>query len=265
MELVKSVSIENMVNQRVAVIERLDAARGLIEEARKIAGMANIGFPEIAIDRGYRRSAARFGNADDVDKAIRQSVDASAWKYLMEESGLRTFMDAEARGKWDKQIYEGEVPELTLETVAATFKGLYDARGDMFERGVIECFRSLSWVYKTNLPQMFGKRIVMTYLHSGGYCGSYSKCDKLDDLIRVMSVLDGKPEPDHRQGARSQIDAALNATRGQGYPKFVESDYVSVKLFKNGNGHVTFKRPDLVRKLNAIIAKHYPGALPAPK
>ncbi|WP_079785703.1 DUF4942 domain-containing protein, partial [Salmonella enterica] len=28
-------------------------------------------------------------------------------------------------------------------------------------------------------------------------------------------------------------------------------------------GHITFKRLDLVENMNDIVAKHYPGALPA--
>ena len=261
-ELVKSVSIENMVRQRATVIERLSAAHALIAEARDIAQSAKVGFPEIIIDRGYRRGGTSAANAEEWAKTVQQSVDAFAWGHLMIESGLRTFMDAESRSKWDAQMHDGKVPELTPENVAATFRSLYDARGEMFDRGVIECFRSLSWVYKTNLPQKFGKRMVIAHLHSGGYCSVYSKTDKLDDLIRVMSVLDGKPEPDHRNGVRVIIEAPL---RVPGWPKACENDYMSIKLFKNGNGHITFKRPELVEKLNRIIAKHYPGALPAPK
>ena len=44
-----------------------------------------------------------------------------------------------------------------------------------------------------------------------------------------------------------------------------ETEYLSIKCFKNTNAHITFKRLDLVEKMNKIIAKHYPGALPAPK
>lgn len=259
MELVKSVSIENMVRQRAAVMERLTQALAIIQEAQGIAAAANIGFPEFTLDQGYRRNTMRLSDMDGMRKSMQQSVDKAAWRYLMGESGLRSFMDAEARKKWDTQLYDGEVPELTPETVAATFRGLYDARGDMFERGVVECFRSLSWVYKTNLPQKFGKRIIVTGLHCGGYVGSYSKADKLDDLIRVFSVTDGKPEPDHRNGVQATLYDAMQRKVD------VETDYLTIKLFKNGNGHVTFKRPELVDKLNAIIAKHYPGALPAPK
>jgi hypothetical protein len=73
--------------------------------------------------------------------------------------------------------------------------------------------------------------------------------------MRVLSVLDGKPEPDHRQGAYSRLDAAkLDVVDFDGY--------FTVKGFKNGNGHLTFLRGDLTDKMNQIIAKHYPGALP---
>ena len=36
----------------------------------------------------------------------------------------------------------------------------------------------------------------------------------------------------------------------------------AIELAKKGSGHVLFKRPDLVEKVNDIIARHYPGALP---
>lgn len=253
-----------MVNQRAAAIERLNKAIALIEEASAIAMQANIGFPDVVIDRYYSRrghNSIRLSDRESAEKAIREIIDASAWRYLMAESGLRTFMDAKARDKWDTQIGEGDVPELTAANVEATFRSLYHARGDMFERGVIECFRGLSWHYKTNLPQKFGKRIVMAHLHCGGYCSYTQKSNHMDDLMRVFSVLDGKPEPDHRGGTNQLVGSALRESKA--YPKLAENDYMTIKLFKNGNGHVAFKRLDLVEKLNAIIAKHYPGALPA--
>ncbi len=131
----------------------------------------------------------------------------------------------------------------------------------MFERGVIACFRSLAWCYKTNLPQKFGKRIVVTYLTGSA---SYTRCNELDDLVRVFSVLDGRPEPDYRGGINSKLSAAgLNGWTAKA--GIVDTEYLTIRTFKNHNGHVTFKRLDLVEKMNRIIAKHYPGALPAPK
>ena len=171
MELVKSVSIENMVNQRAAVVARLNQALDLIAEAEALAAAANVGFPRLVIDNHYATrgrtltlSGQYASRDDDARVAMLRTVDGPAWQYLMKESGLRTFMDAEARSKWDNQIHEGDVPELTAENVRATFGALYGSRGEMFERGVLECFRRLSWNYKTNEPFKFGKRIILNYL-----------------------------------------------------------------------------------------------------
>lgn len=280
-ELVPSVSIVNMVNQRAAMMQRLQQACGLIQEAAEIAEAAKLGMPRMMVSREFARhggecdiASARLKTdssgrpwardrspAEDLAKTLRLGIDCAAWQYLMHESVLRSLMDAEARKKWDEGVREGNVPEFTEGNVRSTFGMLHDARGEMFERGVIACFKALSWQYKTNLPQKFGKRIVVTYL-TGTY--GHNKCDELDDLVRVLHVLDGKPEPDHRRGVYSLLSGAkLNGwpcKAGQ-----VENDYLSIRTFKNHNGHITFKRLDLVDRMNLIIAKHYPGALPAPK
>lgn len=261
--LVKSVSITNMVNQRAAVVDRLRQAFDLIAEAEKVAAAANVGFPRLVIDNHYSirgRSisvSGQFASRADVDASVLQTIDGPAWQYLLRESGLRTFMDAKAREKWDKQITDGEVPPLTLPNVEATFGMLYEARGDMFERGVIECFRRLSWDYKTNEPCKFGKRIIVSYFFTYGSPNNRAT-DQLDDLVRVFHVLDGKPEPDHRNGIYSLAWAAQQERQS-----FAENDYLALKWYKKGTAHITFKRLGLVEQMNRIVAKHHPNALPA--
>lgn len=277
---VKSVSIENMLNQRKAVIERVAQAFELLVEAQQIASNAHVGFPRFKFeDLVYGDSIVSADGIEGTMERIAQEVDRGAWAYLMNESGLRTFMDAKAREQWDEQLgvrryrrgrNDEALPEFNLGNVRATFGMLYGQREEMFERGVIAVFKGLSWVYKTNQPQKFGKRIVIRYLRgqmSGGKWGAsslghvnYGKSDQLDDLVRVMSVLDGKPEPDHRNGWNQRLSRAK--TTADPDP---EDDFMRVRCFRNGNGHVTFKRPDLVDAMNRIIAKHFPGALPAPK
>lgn len=230
--LVKSVSITNMVNQRAAVVDRLRQAFDLIAEAEKVAAAANVGFPRLVIDNHYSirgRSisvSGQFASRADVDASVLQTIDGPAWQYLLRESGLRTFMDAKARG-------------------------------DMFERGVIECFRRLSWDYKTNEPCKFGKRIIVSYFFTYGSPNNRAT-DQLDDLVRVFHVLDGKPEPDHRNGIYSLAWAAR-----QDRQSFAENDYLALKWYKKGTAHITFKRLDLVEQMNRIVAKHHPNVLPA--
>jgi hypothetical protein len=279
--LVPSVSIANMVNQRAAMMERLQQACGLIQEAAEIAEAAHLGMPRMLVSREYGRhsgevsiAAARLKTDSsgqpwglerspqaDLDRTLRLGIDAAAWQYLMHESGLRSFMDATARKKWDEAVSTGDIPEFNEPNVRSTFSMLHDSRGEMFERGVIACFKGLAWDYKTNLPQKFGKRIILSYL-TGWH--SYEKHNQLDDLLRVMHILDGKPEPDHRASVGQLMRAAgldgYGAKAGQ-----CENDYLHIRTFMNTNGHITFKRSDLVDKMNLIIAKHYSGALPAPK
>ena len=42
-----------------------------------------------------------------------------------------------------------------------------------------------------------------------------------------------------------------------------EDEFFSMRYFQKGTGHLAFKRPDLIEKMNDIIAKYYPGMLAA--
>jgi hypothetical protein len=259
-DLVKSISITNLANQRVAVVDRIRAALDLLDEAEQIAKTAHLGFPRLVLDdayacRGRPSVTGDYAKPDEAEAAIVSVIDVRGWSYLLSESGLRTFMDAQAREQWDRQLADGDVPELTAPNIEATFTQLYGARGDMFERGVLECFRRLSWDYRTNQPFRFGKRIIVKHLLSQGST-NHRVTDELDDLIRVFCVLDGKPEPDHRHGAYSLVSDAQRERHTE-----AENDYLHLRWFKNGNGHLTFRRLDLVEKMNVILAKHYPNAL----
>lgn len=266
-ELVKSVSIANLVNQRAAVMEKLAQGLSLLREAADLAGAAHVGFPDIGMncrggrDFDHRVTGSYRASVDELVMAAAKAVDASAWAYLMNESGLRTFMDAAARREWDGKVCALDVPPLTVENITATFTALHDSRGDLFDRGVVNCFRALSWNYKTNQPFKFGKRVILRYLLQPYGSGAsrwlsvnVDRTNRLDDLDRVFHLLDDKPEPDHRNGWRQRINSNSKAGETAGA-------YFSVKWFLNGNGHLTFSRPDLVDKMNQILAKHHPNAL----
>ncbi len=269
-DLVPSLSLSSFLEQRGAMVRRArDAARLLGEAGQIAASLAGDGPAASCYFRLGLRMELRHRQGDFVDGVddYVKAIDASLWDRLFELSGIRTFMDAAARAAWSKNIERCEVPELTPENIEATFRALRDARGEMFERGVVAVFRSLSWDYKTNNPVMFGKRIVMKLMHvwnHGGATLDSERCDKLDDLLRVMCVLDGRPEADHRRaGYRTLSDNGWGGmvSRKLGPTTIGDPPLVSVRGFRNGNAHLTFLRPDLVDQMNAIIARHHPGAL----
>jgi hypothetical protein len=264
-DVVQSVSITHLLQQRDAVLERLERAFDILQEAHNIARSAHLGFPNIVAskDRGHGQDVVgNLATDGEALKLSRAAIDAAAWRYLMQESGMRSLMSASKRTEFDDQVSKSLMPELTREAVYATFGALHESRAEMFDQGVIECFKKLSWEYKTNLPQKFGKRIIVGYL-TYTYGINSAAADRLDDLMRVFHVLDGKPEADYRHGCYAQLGTAFREQTA--WPKSYRNDYFELRLYRNGNGHLCFKRPELIDAMNAIIARHFPNALAAPR
>ncbi len=266
-DLVPGLSIDQLLQRRDDMVTRIRSAHRLLGEADQLAealfGDENRGH---RLDLQTSSSHKSFTCTGGDEKLIRE-IDGRAWSYLLQKSGLQTFLDAAAREKWRHAINKNDVPPLTRANIEGTFTHLYETRGEMFERGVLAVFHALSWDYKTNSPVRFGKRLILRRIVDVWGFGkdvyisgvAHGGADQLDDLIRVLSVLDGKPEPDHRQGTYHRLCEAK-------WPKaapVADLDYFTVRGFRNGNGHLTFTCPDLVDRLNQILAKHHPNALPA--
>lgn len=249
-ELIPSISIAALLQARDAVMERVEQAMALIREADGIAKAANISGPMYAA--ANLRYGYGHGSFDQFEDLCRREMDASAWNLLLRESGMAAMLDKTAKDQWHEAIQKKQTAPLTREAIAGTFGQLYEDRGAMFERGVIEVFRSLSWNYKTNQPAAFGKRVIVAVnrWHQGH--------EKLDDLWRVMCVLDGKPPPDNRNAVMVLLHGATRKNDNA-----AETPYFKIKLYPGvGNAHLTFTRPELVDRMNAILAKHYGAALP---
>lgn len=55
----------------------------------------------------------------------------------------------------------------------------------------------------------------------------------------------------------------MDFVRDNPHQQVFEDDMFTIRYFQEGSGHITFKRLDLGERMNDIVAKHYPGALPA--
>jgi len=271
-ELVPSISIANLLQQRDAIVERLQQVNRLLTEAADIAYAAGI-----ADDAKYQHFTKLVGHGgrgygwvlplatEECVQSARKRLDNAAWDCLLRQSGLVSFMDSKTREKWREDIEKGAAPELTPENIKATFGRMYEERGEMFEQGVVRCFRALSWKYSTNLPQRFGRRIHARVRWYGSISSEH--VNQLEDLQRVFCKLDRKPEEDHRSGLYHRLHEAerLDGDRYRRRDRFEHSDeFMHFRVYKNGNAAITFLRPDLVDQLNRIIAKHYPNCLPPP-
>lgn len=97
-------------------------------------------------------------------KAITRNLDREIWRGLMQRSGMLSLMDAQARDTWYRSLEYDNFPEISEANIWSTFEQLHQNKDDVFERGVINVFRVLSWNYKTNSPCKFGSKIIVNNL-----------------------------------------------------------------------------------------------------
>jgi hypothetical protein len=258
-----STSIERIVTGRNAALTRIQS---LISELDDISILTHdIGggtAQEWGMREGHRYDCWFTEKTDKAMKAMTRNIDRRIWRELMNKSGMLALMDAEARDEWHKSLEKGDIPAISEANILSTFEQLHKSKGEVFERGVINVFKALSWDYKTNSPCKFGKKIIVDGLVSYNRWGfnlthGYRR-DQLVDLERMLTLLNGKPLPDNR----SDIACRLSDHIGQQRTSTVYDDELfRIHYFQKGSAHIVFKRPELIERLNDIIARHYPGML----
>ena len=249
-DIIRQGSIQEVILKRDRAIELYYRAMALMAEAAEVAKDAS----------QSRYASIRFDNTDftgkqDYDKEkVRQSIDRDVWLYLLGLSGLKNLMDAEAYGEFRDQL-EKDPPEVTLDTLTATFRDLGAQGDELFRRGLVNVFKRLNYrAYKTNDAFSIGKKIIVEHVMGayGGFSHWGHKREAISDLDRIFHILDGQEPVDHRGDAAGLVAEASHRKEYE-----LETEYFRFRWFKNGNMHIWLLRPDLVTKANKLIAEHF--------
>ncbi len=264
-ELICSTSIERIVTGRNAALGQIEMLIQKLDEISRLTSsiggnVAN----HWAMRQGHSYDCWLMQPVNKAMPVITRNIDRSIWRDLMLKSGMLTLMDAEARNQWAKNLEEGDLPAITEANILSTFEQLHHNKQDVFKRGIINIFKGLSWDYKTNNPCYFGKKIIVNNLvkhDRWGYSLNWGwRRDQLTDLERMLYLLDGKTIPDNRHDVSIRF---MDFVRDNPHQQVFEDDLFTIRYFQKGSGHIMFKRLDLVEKMNDIVAKHFPGMLPA--
>ena len=262
-DVICSTSIERIVTGRNAALAQIEA---LIQQLNDISTLTRSIGGKTALDwamkQEFRCGCWLMEKPETAMKAITRNLDRGIWRDLMKKSGMLSIMDAQARDQWYRNLEGENIPAVSEANILSTFEQLHLNKGDVFERGVINVFKGLSWDYKSNSPCKFGKKIIVTGLvkyDRWGFGLNWGwRRDRLSDLERMLMLLDGKPVPDNRADITRRLADHIHANR---HSNRYEDEMFSIKYFQKGTAHITFKRPELVDKMNDIIARHYPGML----
>lgn len=263
-DVICSTSIEHIVTGRNAALSLTEI---LIHQLSDISALTDsIGGGKVnewGVQQ-YRYDCWLMEKPETAMKAITRNIDRSIWKDLMQRSGMISLMDAQARDEWYNSLEKDDIPAISKANILSTFRQLHQSKGEVFERGVINVFKGLSWNYKTNSPCKFGAKIIVSGLvkyDRWGFGLNWGwQRERLADLERMLMILDGKPIPDNRADVSRRLGDHIHENR---HSNLYEDEMFTIKYFQKGTAHITMKRPDLVDKLNDIIAKHYPGMLAA--
>ncbi|EKT4074150.1 DUF4942 domain-containing protein [Stenotrophomonas maltophilia] len=246
-ELLPGLDFSGYIQGRAEICNRIRRGFDEIEDAIKMAKDGKL------FDRRLHEGKRYLSRTES---ELIDTIDRSAWRYLMEQSGLWSFLNDARRDEWTRGLggYD-PVPEFSSDNVEATFRQYYESRAEMRDEGLRDIYLELSRDHKCNDHHYLAEKCIVKLSDwTGGF--DQSSVNVIDDLARVMCSLDGKPEFDHRITTFRMLN--LNCWEDAPW-----NDYFSLKIFKNKNGHIKFKRLDLLERLNSEIGRVFSNALPS--
>lgn len=186
------------------------------------------------------------------------ALNSSYWQKALQLTDVYDMMPQKRRDEWNEQIRKNETPEFTAEIVIPTIIDLLNMRPQFLAERVDGIFRALSHEHVTNCPQGFGKRMILYVLDS--YSSSnYKQLGHLTDLRKVIAKFMGRDEPKHWNASEPLVRSGLNDS---GSWITVDGGAMRIRVYKKGTAHLEI-HPEMVWRLNAILAYLYPAAIPA--
>lgn len=265
-ELIGSVDVQALVAMRDECLDRFEQVRAHAVAMKAIEGLIcasghHVQLPELYVGRNAHDfvdvTRAQSGAGPAASDVYRQRVDAAFWRLLFDRTQIMSLMSSERRGKWTTVFSGGQCEPFQPDVIAATFAGLYADRGDMLFESVLAVFQKRSWDHKTNQPVKLTPKMVFWYGHDH-YRGPQTEW--LDDLHRLLHVLDGRPEPDYNGSARGILEKRTWNVAGT-----YEHEYWTITIYKKGTAHIVIKRTEFIDRMNSMIAERFPNVLPPAK
>lgn len=197
--------------------------------------------------------------AADHNEALEREWRTTAWRRIIELSGIRKILPTERADKLDRRIEDGKTPDIEVEAIMDLLRMFLDNTNEIAEEVIVEAYNILrprNSRYKTNKPHIGSKVILSWYVELWGYSSGwkinhYHRQD-LHVIDRAFHILAGRGIPDGY--ACPLIDAIQLIPSGENASN---TEFFEFTCYKNGNLHLTFKRQDLVDNFNAIVGRRF--------
>lgn len=262
---VERATIEQIEGNRRRALELYAEAFDKLQQAGECASNASIsgelpGATYLSRENLHLLEPSGFKARDDRRERFltgaRQNLDRAIWKHLLLHMDLERLMDRKSHDDFRDQL-EKDPPEATAENCFATMSTLMASADDIFRRGIANAFSSLDRRFKSHDGFKVGSRVVLSNaMGEYGMWNHYARHDEtIRDVERTFYILDGKENPERSAGIIGLINEQRGAMERRAF--VVKDAYFEVKVFKNGNVHLWFKRKDLLEKVNQLLAEYY--------
>ena len=195
-------------------------------------------------------------NSSDTITDCEIHIRRQQWRKIIKQLDIDKIMSIEAKNKLDKQLCdynsEDNLPELTVENVFEVLQGFIGNSDKYFQEAIKEVFdwlRPGRWdTHKTNKKFYVGEKVII----NGGINVdqwfmriNYYDEPRLTALDNVFHLLDGQGCTKYPFDFKTVLAAACTEKKFD-----CQTEYFLCKWYLNGNLHITFRRLDLLKKLN---------------
>ncbi|TFB85828.1 DUF4942 domain-containing protein [Cryobacterium algoricola] len=207
---------------------------------------------------------------DEFVKAMRIKY----WSELFQSSEFTKIFTSTTRDAYHKQIKDLERYEVTTANIKQMQLEISQSMIGNLDESIVYLFDEFSSHYydeqsnnihyyngwKTNKAYIINKKVITRLNAYSGWNGcnpsEWQVVQKLEDIEKVFAYLDGKISKDMDE-LRATLVSATNSQESRG----IVTKYFTVDFYKKGTTHITFTRPDLLKKFN-LIGSQRKGWLP---
>ena len=243
-QLIQPATLDQLIDQYNQARQRVSEGYQALMEAQEIADEhfpnrhISVVDSRIPVERAFESALGR----------LKQGV----WRQILHQTDVRKILSIKRAKTLDENLQDPDkLPDITRASVLDYLASLRENADVLMQESVQEVF---AWLrprdgYATNDHWKVGNKVILTNvveLRWETFRVKYYYRPELAALDQVFHMLDGAGIPD---GYHSPLIDAINTLP---YGETGQTDYFSFQGYKNGNLHVSFKQPNLVKELNRI-------------
>ena len=187
----------------------------------------------------------------DFQGRVRQQLDTRIWRQVLEEAGVDTLLSRQEHDKLQAQLRE-QPPEATRQALESRLRQMRSSSEASFEQSIRELYERLERLFRPSTGDGFRARLICA--HAIDFMGLRQGWrDDLDDLERILCVLDGAPVPERTERISWVLRDEIPGVSATLRPGEWSNEYLHVQWFKKGSMHVRVLREDLLGRIDEVL------------